>query len=80
MGWLLGQHLREVARVDVEVLPVNCRAGAEAPPVDQDEPVIRRQRLHRGKRRGRVENIAVDQHNSWAVPSPFNPFHDAHPF
>jgi hypothetical protein len=33
MGRLLGQHLREVAGINVEVLPVDCWAGAEATPV-----------------------------------------------
>jgi hypothetical protein len=80
MGRLLGQHLNEVARINVKVLPLNCRASAEAPPVDQDEAVMRGQRLHRGKRRRRIENVAVDEDNSWAVPSPFNPLYDAHPF
>jgi hypothetical protein len=33
MGGLLGQHFGEVACVHVEVLPIDCRAGAEAAPV-----------------------------------------------
>jgi hypothetical protein len=56
-----------------------CRAGAEAPPVYQNELVVRCQRLHRGKCRRRIENIAVDEHNPRAVSSPLNPLHHAHP-
>jgi len=63
MGGLLGQHSARSPASTSKPSPIDCRAGAEAPPVYQNELVVRCQRLHRGKRRRRIENIAVDEHN-----------------